>query len=372
MQKKIAFIRMGPWPAANESVLQTFREVFPDSELDVIDVKDLVKRRKDIVLMNVLFAIREYGLDILLGRHTLRECFFRTTYFFDIVRSLIAKHLSKDTFEFSFQMQSLFDAKTENLHNFVYTDHTHLANLHYPDFDRRKLFSKSWIEREKTIYQHASMVFTRSTNIARSVMDQYACEPNKVSCVYAGSNVKVDSVPTAGRDYRAKNILFVGIDWKRKGGPDLLEAFRSVLRVHPDAQLTIVGCSPPASVPNCNIVGRVPLDQVRTYYERASVFCLPTRLEPFGVAFIEALAHRLPVVATNIGAIPDFVLDGEDGYLVETNNVEQLAQALIDLLGDPEKCQVFGERGYHLVSTRYTWKKAVLRIREYIVSITAR
>src|SRR5207237_9406814 len=124
---------------------------------------------------------------------------------------------------------------------------------------------------------------------------------------------------------------------------------------HPDAQLTIVGCSPDVDVRNCQVVGQIPLADVGKYYDAASVFCMPTTLEPFGIAFIEAFAHSLPVIATRVGAIPELVRDGESGYLVQPNDVNALAERLIELVGDPAKCRAFGERGRRLVKEKYNW-----------------
>jgi len=370
MPRKIAFIRMEPWPLANDSMAQVLKETFPNFAIEIIDVRYLFENRVDIILLNMLFIIKEYGLDILLGRKkNLRACFFRTPYIFKTMKSLVSSHLAKNKYAFSFQMQSLFDASMEGLPHFVYTDNTCLANLYYPNFDRKRLYSQSWIGLEKTIYQNATINFTRSRNITRSIIEQYACQPEKVVCVYAGSNAKVNPAAIGHRDYEGKNILFVGMDWERKGGPELVEAFKSVLKVHPDAKLTIVGCSPRLDVPNCNIVGRVPLEEINRYYQGTSVFCLPTKLEPFGIAFIEALTHKLPVVATDIAAIPDFILYGENGYLVSPGDVEQLARALIDLVGNPRKCQAFGEKGYRIAMERYTWEKVGARIKESIASV---
>jgi len=370
MSRKIAFIRMEPWPLANDSMVQVLGETFPNFAIEIINVRYLFENRIDIILLNMLFVIKEYGLEILLGRKkNLRACFFRTPYIFKTMKRLVSSHLARKEYAFSFQMQSLFDASTEGLPHFVYTDNTCLADLYYPHFDRKRLYSPSWIELEKTIYQNAAINFSRSGNITRSIIEQYGCQPEKVVCVYAGSNAKVNPAATGHRDYEGKNILFVGMDWRRKGGPELVEAFKTVLKVHPDAKLTIVGCSPRLDVPNCKVVGRVPLKEVNRYYERASVFCLPTRWEPFGIVFIEALLHKLPVVATDIAAIPDFILDGENGYLVRPYDVEQLARALSDLVGNPRKCQAFGEKGYRIAVERYTWEKVGAKIKGSIASV---
>lgn len=366
MASKIAFIQKGTVPLASEQVAGVLQSNFPQLEVEVIDVKMLLVRRKGILLTNLFHTLKTYGPDIVAGEKRLKETFFRTPYLFQKIKHLLAEKLNDPVYLFSFQMQSLYDASFTGLPHFVYTDHTNLANLTYPHQDRNRLFSSDWVQLEQTIYQNASHIFTRSHNVTRSLVDQYGCDPHKVTCVYAGSNARFDLGPPQNDAYHNKNILFVGVDWERKGGPDLVAAFHQVLMIHPDARLTIVGCTPRVEVPNCNVIGRVPLAEVEKFYRQASIFCLPTRLEPFGIAFIEAFAHKLPVIATRVGAIPDFVIPGESGYLVEPGAIDDLAQALIQLLDDPAKCRALGSRGYEIVQANYTWEKVGQRLHEKI------
>lgn len=368
MNQKIAFIQKGRVPLASAYVARALQANFPQFEVEIIDIKQMLSRRKDIELANLLYTLKEYGRDISARRKPAKASFFRTTYLFRQIKALMARRLNSREYVFSFQMQSLYDASRAGLPHFVYTDHTNLANLRYPLQDHSRLFSDAWVRLERGIYQNACHVFTRSRNITRSVVEQYGCDAGKVTCVYAGSNARFDGAPPDNDGYRNKNILFVGVDWERKGGPELVAAFRQVLRVHPDAQLTIVGCTPRVDVPNCRVIGRIPLADVAEQYRRASVFCLPTWLEPFGIVFIEAFAHRLPVVATRVGAIPDFVIPGESGYLVEPGARDCLAQALTALLDDPDRCRAFGARGYDIVRENYTWEKVGRRMRQTIAA----
>ena len=136
-----------------------------------------------------------------------------------------------------------------------------------------------------------------------------------------------------------------------------MEAFRKVLQEHPDAKLKIIGASPILDPPNTEVLGKIPLSKIGEQLKAASIFCLPTENEPFGIAIVEALAHKLPIVATHIGAIPDFVHNGKNGYLVNPADVDLLAQKLIELLSSPEKCRAFGEYGHKLFWEYYSWKK---------------
>ena len=177
------------------------------------------------------------------------------------------------------------------------------------------------------------------------------------------------SEPRPKEDYTAKHILFVGIDWERKGGPILLEAFQTVLETHPDATLTIIGASPKIEVPNCHVIGPIPVDKIDQYYRNASVFCLPTLLEPFGVAFIEAMTYQLPIIGTNIGAIPDFVVDDYNGYLINPGDVDALTTALLKVMDNSEKRFAFGQKSYQIARDKYNWLKVGTAARQAIRSI---
>ena len=362
--EKIAFFKISSFSHTNESVALLLRRSFRRFHVETIDVfQELINKFNPIYF---LFALKEYGTDIVYGKKDIRECIWRTPYFFRKMKTAASNRLLRNEYAFSFQTQSIFDASIPRLPHFVYTDHTHLANLKYPCFDQKKLLSNKWIALEKSIYHNATLNFTMSTNISKSIVDQYDCHPRKVKCVYAGSNAKIIKRQQNCRDYTSKNILFVGVDWERKGGPELVEAFKIIIKKHTDAKLTIVGCSPNISISNVRVIGRVPIEKMHKYYEEASIFCLPTKLEPFGIVFIEALLHKLPIVATNIGALPDFIKNGENGYLVEPYDVQQLAASLSNLLTDSMKCRMFGEKGSLIAKEGYSWEKVGLIIKQNI------
>ncbi|HKT72557.1 MAG TPA: glycosyltransferase family 4 protein [Steroidobacteraceae bacterium] len=365
--KAFAFVRIGDFSSANDRILAQLRRQFPDLEADLLDVSELkIVNRSDAVPLFFSVA-REYGLSACLTRRRLGARAMRTEYCFRKIRARLLQHLSRKPYLFTFQTQSLIDASVPGTPHFVYTDHTHLANLTYPVPSQTPLASKGWRELERSIYQNARLVFTMSSHISRSLTEQYGCLSSRVQCVYAGSNVATPDLGDLGPErFAQKRILFVGVDWERKGGPVLLEAFREVRRSHPTAELIIVGCAPNVAEPGCRVVGRVPLAEVASFYRTASVFCLPTTVEPFGFVFLEAFAYGLPVVATNLGAIPDFVEDGVSGFRVDCNDAEQLARRLSELLDDPARCAAFGARGRALVGERYTWQSTAERIAAHV------
>jgi glycosyltransferase involved in cell wall biosynthesis len=364
-KKKIAFIRPKAWPLANRIVEGVISEQFPDHEVDVLDVSMMVRKQPGLLLANSIATALLYGKDIAQRRKKFRLAFWRTPYIFRQIRKLVRERVARGEYSFSFQMQSLFDASTPGIPHFVYTDHTHLENLNYAAKGRASLYAPGWIELEKEIYRNAALTFVRSSNVRRSLMEDYGSSAEKAVLVYAGSNASVSSRKTDS-DYAHPVILFVGLDWQRKGGPDLLEAFRIVHQACPDARLIILGAKPDVSLPNCEVVGKVPPEELDRYYQQASVFCLPTHLEPFGIAFIEAMTALLPIVATRVGAIPDFVEEGRNGWLVEPGDVPGLARALLKLVESPSTCKAFGEHSFHLTRERYSWQAVGKRFQQHI------
>lgn len=369
MSKRIAFIRPKAWPLANSIVEGVLKEQFPDHEVHVLDVSDVVRRRPDLILVNSIATILLYGKDIAQGRKKFRLAFWRTPYIFRQIKRLVQNRLAEGTYAFSFQMQSLFDASIPSLPHFVYTDHTHLENLNYAADGARNLYAPAWVRLEKEIYRNAAITFVRSSNVQRSLIEQYGRPSEKIVLAYAGSNALVSPVKTENSDYRQPVILFVGLDWKRKGGPDLVEAFKRVLELCPKARLILVGATPDVQIPNCELVGKVPPEQLDSYYQKASVFCLPTHQEPFGIVFIEAMASHLPIVATRVGAIPDFVEEGKNGFLVEAGDVAGIASALLRLLQDPNLCRTFGEHSFRITQDRYSWNAVGARFQESILNV---
>jgi glycosyltransferase involved in cell wall biosynthesis len=152
-------------------------------------------------------------------------------------------------------------------------------------------------------------------------------------------------------------VLCVARQYPRKRVADLITAFQTVHRRLPSARLVVIGDGPEHGALQelvrrlelgavVQLLGALPDDsQVRDWYRRSAVFCLPSIQEGFGIVFLEAMASGLPVVSTTATAIPEVVLDGRAGLLVPPRDPQALAEALLQLLTDSElqqSCRAFG------------------------------
>lgn len=102
-------------------------------------------------------------------------------------------------------------------------------------------------------------------------------------------------------------------------------------------------------------LGDIPHSAVPDYLGKLDIFVQPSLSESFGVAILEAQAMEIPVVASNVGGIPEVVENGETGLLVEARDSGALAEAILRLLGDEALCHRMGAKGRAFVEESYTW-----------------
>lgn len=357
MQRPILFFRQGSFSHINDRVAGWLSHHFPECELVQIDVlQEVIKPANSVFWQAAALALPAYVKRSLSGERDFRDCFYRTPFLFHAVRRLIAGKFAPLTSSalFSIQTQSLYDAGIDGLPHFVYTDHTHLANLRYPGADRSRLFSPEWIKLEAEIYRRARRNLVMSGFIRDSLLQDYSCDPARVEVVGAAPNLnELATSPEPPGEVNA-TILFLGIGWERKGGPLLIDAFKRVVEKIPSARLIIAGSSPAIDLPNVEVLGRVPLEEVNSLLRRCSVFAFPSLREPQGIAAIEALMHGIPVVASAIGALPEVVEDGKTGRIVPPGDPVALASALIDLLSDPDLCRRYGLAARESFASRFS------------------
>ena len=129
-------------------------------------------------------------------------------------------------------------------------------------------------------------------------------------------------------------VLFIGIDFPRKGGWELLKAFRAVRERLPGATLHLVGPSalklPPRLEGGVVFHGFLNKDdpagraKLAELFRRCCLFVMPSLYEPFGIAPLEAMVHRIPALVTNASALKETVTPGETGDLVECGQRREL------------------------------------------------
>jgi glycosyltransferase involved in cell wall biosynthesis len=318
------------------------------------------------IIINFFIALFQF-------KNNWKRYFKRTTYAFRLMTGISQDYIEKNKHNYSFILQSggIFCASFNKppLPYYLYIDHVYQISKQYPLVPQVKdsdtcCAAKSWEELEAKVYLYADRIFTMSNFVKNALMKFYNIAEDKIAVVGAGPNF-ANLPQLKERRYDAKTVLFVGKDFYRKGGETMLRAFKIVRKEIPQARLFIAGDPKEklhiaeAGVEN---KGLLSSKEVEKLYLEASVFALPTPREAFGLAYLEAMAYKLPCIGTKVEAIPEIIEDGYTGFLVEKYDVEALAQKLILLLEDINLAKLMGERGYEKVRNNFTWDIVAERI----------
>lgn len=223
----------------------------------------------------------------------------------------------------------------------------------YNEVGRRA--GRRWRARQGRIYRRSRACAVTSAFAGRSIVEDYGIAAEKVHVVGVGRNVDAGRVE---REWSVPRFLWVGADWRRKRGEAVVASFAEVRRRYPEATLDLVGGHPPVEAPGVTGHGSLPLGSEpgeRRYAEllhKATCFVMPSSLEAFGIAYMDAGATGLPSVGTTVGGAPDAVGDG--GRVVDPTDDEALTAAMLDL-ADPDTARELGESAYRHAAP-YTWR----------------
>jgi starch synthase len=236
---------------------------------------------------------------------------------------------------------------------------------------------------ERTAIEGADAVIAVSHGVRQDVLDCYpAVNPNRVRVIHNGIDPEIyrprpspETLARFGIDPSRPFALFNGRITRQKGLPLLLAA---ALKLDPDYQLVIVASSPDTpeiaaevaalaervAAERGNLVWIdhfIARDDLIHLHSHASVFVCPSIYEPFGLVILEAMACETPVVASRVGGIPEIVVEGETGYLVDFDpaDVDSFTSVLADRMGellrDSTMAAKMGKAGRERVLTHFGW-----------------
>jgi glycosyltransferase involved in cell wall biosynthesis len=271
----------------------------------------------------------------------------------------------RGSYDLVVQLQTLCSPGPIGVPYVIYTDNTMaLTQRVHPQLAPLPLEAiNRWQAFESGVCNAAQSVFTFSEFARRSVIDDYGCSPERVVAIGAGANQLVSSLD--GKDYTQPRALFVGSPFEPKGGKSLLSAWRMVHERVPDAELVIVGPrSNPAPGFGAGVSwrGRIDRYELAQLYRSATVFVLPSMFDAWGHVFVEAMGHGLPCIGSDCCAMPELIEEGVSGLLVPRDAPAPLADALTEILTDPDKAARMGQAGHERVLRQWTWGHVVDRL----------
>ena len=244
---------------------------------------------------------------------------------------------------------------------------------------------------ERSAYEAAAAVIAVSAGMRADVLKSYrGIDPARIHVVHNGIDSELwshredaDVVRSRGVDPDRPSVIFVGRMTRQKGLPYLL---RAAHQLPPQVQLVLCAGAPDTPEIEAEIGALIdelrrtrdgvvwiaemlPRAEVIALLSAATVFACPSVYEPLGIVNLEAMACELAVVATATGGIPEVVVDGETGWLVPIEQLDDgtgrpvdpaafvadLAAALVEALSDGERAHRFGQVGRRRAIEHFSW-----------------
>jgi glycosyltransferase involved in cell wall biosynthesis len=228
---------------------------------------------------------------------------------------------------------------------------------------------------EALALKRASLAVFSSEWAAKSAINDYGAASERVVEIPFGANFGDLLAPPTPADLdelflKRQNggckLLFIGVEWKRKGGEKAVRIVEAIRRAGVAAELHVVGCKPDCSVPgyvvqhgflrkdkpqDVNLLRRLLID--------SHFFLLPTQAECFGIVFAEASAFCLPSFATNVGGVSSVVREGINGYTFALDAPPEVyAGRIIELHEQPKRYRDLAESAYQDYCKRLNWESA--------------
>jgi glycosyltransferase involved in cell wall biosynthesis len=167
-------------------------------------------------------------------------------------------------------------------------------------------------------------------------------------------------------DLHGPIVAFIGRVMRDKGAMSLVRAMQQVWAAGMEVEVVMAGSPMPdfkhflerqSLPPHLHVLGSIDAADKRDLLAAADVLAMPSRAESFGIVYLEAWAYAKPVIGARAGGVPDVIEDGVDGWLVEFDDVADLAQRITQLILNPAEAKAMGMRGYQKLQQRYTWDR---------------
>ncbi len=254
-----------------------------------------------------------------------------------------------------------------------YLIYTHGLDILLPqESPRKKILLKKIISQAQTIIANS--------NFTKNELINLGAEPAKVLVVYpcpsvdnaAISDWKIEELKD---DYQLKDkkiLLTVGRLVERKGHDMVIKSLPAIIKQVPNVIYLIIGKGPfQKNLENLvsqhslrdyvKILDNIPNGELPGFYQLSDVFIMPSRqigpdAEGFGITYLEANLFSKPVIGGKSGGVPEAVIDGRTGILVEPTNEDEIIQAAVKLLTDTAYAQRLGMQGMERVLEQFDWE----------------
>ncbi|WP_026731433.1 glycosyltransferase family 4 protein [Fischerella sp. PCC 9605] len=338
-------------------------------------------------------SLRQRYSRLLKVKRRFYQSFFRKTYLMDrelIVLKDYARQVSKrlsgiDT-DIVFSPGTIPIAYLEcNQPIFFWTDVTFAGIIDfYPKFSNLcQETIKHGNAMEQSALERCKLAIYSSDWAAKTAIENYPVNPAKVKVVPFGANIECDrniddiKAIVESRPINKCKLLFLGVDWFRKGGDIALEVTKQLNTLGINAELTVVGCQPviDGELPNyVKVLGLISkstdegAERINRLISESHFLILPSRAECYGIVFCEANSFGVPCISTNVGGIPTIIKDGLNGKLFAVDsNIADYCKYICDIWSKYSEYKKLAISAFNEYEFRLNWSVAGKTVKKLIM-----
>lgn len=317
------------------------------------------------------FSFFNIVLSKLMGKGGLGFNNIATRYRSSILDKELKKNYSNVQAVFAIGMDIIADIKTDV--PIVYlSDAVFSIMLDYYWYNVSKHTINAGNKMQKNALDKASAVILSSNWAKEGAITDYQTNIEKIHMIQFGPNHPCLTKPTT-RSCNDDNIrlLFVGVDWKRKGLDVAIECV-NILNTLNDGKrytLDVIGCSASGyeSTETITIHKFISDSEVEEFYQKSHIFILPTRAECSAIVFCEAASYGLPTITYDTGGTSDYVVDGKTGYTLPlTSTGKDFANKICALIQDTEEYEKMVINSRDRYETTLNWDVWGVKVRDII------
>ena len=247
----------------------------------------------------------------------------------------------------------------------------------YPNYSNLLTFSmREAHANENRAFKNADALVFSSEWAARSAVEDYNVPSEKVHIISYGANM--GKVPPKEQVLKKNlhdplHLLFLGVDWERKGGAKVFEAFKELMDMGINTRLTVCGCVPPERfrdpamqiIPFLDKNNEKDADALYQLLLDANFLFIPSKADCTPIVFCEANAFGIPVITTDVGGIPSVISDGENGHIFPLETpAKKYAEKIARYHSNPNEYSKLVKSSWEYYEKNLNWDQWGLKMNE--------
>ena len=254
-----------------------------------------------------------------------------------------------------------------------------LQDLYQSHSNLHSLSIRNALILERMAFEKARKLILPLDWLSTSAQNNYRIPKSKIEVIPYGSNLAspiendVQNLIKKRVESEELTFLFVGVRWEEKGGPEAVGIIKELNRNGIKAKLVVVGSTPDIQEDCVEVIGFLDkqdanqLSKLIELYQSSTFFILPTKAECVGMSFIEAASYGLPTIGSNVGGVPEAVIDGETGIIIQRNDTsDMIAEKIFQIWKNDSEYERLSSNAFSRYSEQMNWKNWANRVKEVL------